>query len=251
MLIERLASSNRWRSVSPAAKGTFALSGLIAVFAAGTPLAAALAALVLAAVTQAGAGIRLLAYLRVAAPALLFLAASSLPLAFSVNTGNDAGAFSLAVSPPGLHRVAEACARALGGLAALLFLALTTPLTDIIALLRRLRAPEMLLDITVLCYRTLFVFSACLQDIRTAQAARLGYAAPRLALRSLGQLVANLAAQVWQRSQALHLAALARNNDGPLRFLEPTYDHARRDTALAAAAGLALIALTLGVASAC
>ena len=71
----------------------------------------------------------------------------------------------------------------------------------------------------VLCYRSLFVLPPRSRDTRTAQAARLGYGSPRLALRSLGQLVANLTLQVWQRAQTLHGAALARNNDGPLRFL--------------------------------
>lgn len=246
MLIERLAHANRWRPVSPAAKGTFALGGIVAAFAAGTPFAAAVVAGMLAGATLAGAGIRLADYLRVAAPALLFLAASSLSLVFSLNA--DAGALSVTVAPAGLHRVAEVCAHSLGGLAALLFLVLTTPLIDIIGLLRRLRTPEVLLDIMVLCYRTLFVFSECVRDMRTAQSARLGYATPRLALRSLGELVANLTLLVWQRSQALHLAALARNNDGPLRFIEPAYDHAVRDTAIAAAAGSGLIALAWGTA---
>jgi len=54
-------------------------------------------------------------------------------------------------------------------------------------------------------------------------------------------LAANLALQVWGRSHALYLAALARNGDGPLRFLTPPYPHARRDELLALLAGCGLI----------
>jgi cobalt/nickel transport system permease protein len=43
----------------------------------------------------------------------------------------------------------------------------------------------------------------------------------------------------------LHVAALARNNDGPLRFLEPVFANVRRDLALAAAGAGALLALAL------
>lgn len=247
MLIEQLAHANRWRAVSPAAKGSFALCGMIAAFAAATPLAALSVVLVLVAAPLAGAGIKPSHYLRVAAPALLFLAVGCLPLAFSVD--GDAGApLAFAASPLGMSRVAEVGARSLGGLAALLFLVLTTPLVDIVGLLRRLKAPEVLLDIMVLCYRTLFVFAECVHDLRTAQAARLGYATPRLAMRSLGELAASLVLQVWLRSQALHLAALARNNDGPLRFLAAAHANARRDTAIALVSGAALIALVLGAA---
>ncbi len=116
---------------------------------------------------------------------------------------------------------------------------------DIIGLLRRLRAPEVLLDIMVLCYRTLFVFSTVVHETITAQSARLGYATMRLSMRSIGSLVANISVQIWQRANALHLAAMARNNDGPLRFLERVYAHSRRDLALAVTGGSALITLAM------
>lgn len=244
MLVERHASANRWRQVTPAAKGLFTLCGFVAVFSAPRPAVAAGLALVLAAVTLVGAGIPLTSYLRVAAPALLFLAVSALTLLVSLNLSGPDGP-ALRTAPGEAHRAAQVCARSLGGLAALLFLGLTTPMNDIIALLRRLKTPEVLLDLMTLCYRMLFVLSEALHDIRTAQAARLGYATNRLALRSLGILAANLAVQVWQRSHALHQAALARANDGPLHFLEPDYPRSRAGLAIAALAGSGLIALAL------
>lgn len=243
MLIEQSAYANRWRSVTPAAKGVFALGGLVAAFivthrpAAGLGIAA-----LLAAVTLGGARVAPGLYLRVAAPALFFLAISALSLAVSV-TPDAQGGLGLHTTPDGQALAAGVVGRSLAGLAALLFLVLTTPLTDLIALLRRLRTPEVLLDIMVLCYRTLFVFSGALQDMRTAQAARLGYGSRRQTLRSLGDMAANLTVQIWQRARALHLAALARNNDGPLRFLTTPHPHARRDIALAGSGAAALVML--------
>ena len=245
MLIEQSAYANRWRMVAPAAKGCFALAGFIAAFAARTPLAALAVAAVLVAATCAGARVPLPRYLRVAAPALAFLAISCVSLAFSLDITGFDHATTLAATPDSLPRVAEVGARSLGALAALLFLVLTTPLVDLIALLRRIRTPEVLLEIMVLCYRMLFVFSEAVHDTLTAQSARLGYASKRLALRSLGGLAANLTLQVWQRANDLHVAAQARNNDGPLRFLEAEFANTRRELAVAGAAGSALIALTL------
>jgi cobalt/nickel transport system permease protein len=245
VLIERCAYANRWRRVSPAAKAIFALSGLVASFAASTPMAALAVVFLLAAATWIGAGIPVGRYLRVAAPAFFFLATSCLSLAFSLGSDAQSGALSLHLTPTGLQNVADVSARSLGALAVLLFLVLTTPLIDLIALLRRLKTPEVLLEIMVLCYRMLFVFSEAVHDTVTAQSARLGYATPRLALRSLGGLAANLTIQVWQRAYDLHIAAQARNNDGPLRFLEPTFANAGLDSALAAASGGLLIALAV------
>lgn len=244
ILLERHAYTNRWRRGNPAAKGLFSLCGLVAVFAAAGPGTAAGLALILAVVTLLGTGMPVKNYLRVAAPALLFLATSALTLLFSLRLDAPSGPV-LALDPAELPRVALVCSHSLGGLAALLFFALTTPMNDIISLLRRLRVPEVLLDLMTLCYRMLFVLSEAMHDMHTAQAARLGHAGPKRIMRSLGIMAANLTVQVWQRSQALHQAALARNNDGPLRFLEPDYPRTRTSLAVAALGGCSLILLAL------
>jgi cobalt/nickel transport system permease protein len=245
MLIEDSAYSNRWRQVSPAAKGLFSLCGMIAAYAAATPVSACGVAAILFAVAVLGAGIPPGRYMRVAAPALLFLSVSALSLLVSFKIGNTAGNLPLHLAGGEYYKVAQVCGRSLGGLAALLFLAMTTPLSDIINLLRRLKAPEVLLDIMILCYRTLFVFSETVRDTVTAQSARLGYANVRLSLRSLGGLVSNITVQVWQRSEALHLAAMARNNDGPLRFLEQVYANSTRELSLAFIGGCTLVGLAI------
>ena len=244
MLIEQCAYSNRWRRFDPAAKGVFACSCLVAAFMAGRPVVLCVMAFVIASITVVGAGIRVRDYLRIFLPPLLFLAISSASLALSVHGYFFPLRFYVQLEQSQLPHVALACGRSLNSLTALLFLSLTTPVTDLIALLRRLKTPEVLLDIMTLCYRTLFVFMEAVHDTRVAQSARLGYATNRLALRSLGGLVANITVQVWQRSQALHLAALARNNDGPLCFLENEYPNSGRSILLASVAGCLLLALS-------
>ena len=239
MLIEQSAYANRWRSVSPAAKGLFALGGFIAAFAAQRPEGAAAVGALIVFVTLAGAGVAPARFLRVALPPLGFLALGGLSLAVSLDLAGDT--LTWRWLPDGWSPVFRLAARSAAALAALLFLALTTPMIDLIALLRRLKMPEVLLEIMVLCYRMLFVFSEATRHTRTAQAARLGYASFRLTLRSLASLAANLTVQIWQRAHALHIAAQSRNNDGPLRFLGPEFAHTRRDMAWATAGALLLI----------
>ena len=244
MLIEQCAYGNRWRFVSPAAKAVFCLGGFVAAFAAGRAEVAFAVATAIAAITLLGAGIPAGRYLRIALPPLGFLLLGCLSLAYSLDFAD--GTLVVRWLPEGWTPPLQLAARSLGALAALLFLALTTPMVDLIALFRRLRVPEVLLEIMVLCYRMLFVFSEALHDTHTAQAARLGYATPRLALRSLGSLTANLTVQIWQRAHALHIAAQSRNNDGAFRFLEPQYANTRRDLWIAGVGGAGLIAAALG-----
>lgn len=244
MLIEQAAYANRWRRVAPAAKGCLALAGLISAFLATTPAVAAGVAGLLMLATWLGAGVPLGIFLRVAAPAFGFLALSSLSLVVSLSS-DASGSLAWQWAPDALPRIAELAARSLASLAALLLLVLTTPLPDLIGLLRRLHLPDVLLDLMVLCYRMIFVFSEAVHDTLTAQQARLGYTTARRSLRSLGLLAANLTVQVWLRARGLHVAALARNGDGPLRFLPPNFAHAGRDTALATLSGGGLIIATI------
>ena len=247
MLIEQAAYGNRWRRVSPAAKGAFALAGLLAAFLAHSPQNALGVALLLAASTLLGAAVPMRLYGRVALPGAAFLLLSCLTLLVSVQL-DEHGAASWRYAPEMLPQVEAIAARALAALAALLSLVLTTPLPDLIGLLRRLHTPEILLDLMVLCYRMLFVFSATTRDIVSAQDARLGYSTRRRGLRSLGQLIASLSLGIWLRARALHRAALARNGDGPLRFLTPVYPQAGRNRLIALLAGGSLIvaAMRLG-----
>ncbi len=243
MLTEQTAYSNRWRTVSPAAKGCFSLSALVAAFVASSPRMNLLTALLLIAITTMGAGVPLWRYLRIALPTLLFLLVSTATLAFSVSFSMSSLTLSLQPATAELPRVALVCSRSLASLTALLFLGLTTPLNDIIGLLRRCRVPALLLDLMTLCYRTLFVLSETVHQTMTAQSARLGYGGLRRSFRSLGCLIAGLTIQIWQRSEALHRAALARNNDGALRFLEAEFPDAPRAITCAILAGISLIFL--------
>ena len=240
MLIEASVYANRWRQTAPEVKAVFALMALAAAFAASTPLRAALIAGALVLVLCLGARVRWTLLCRAVWPPLLFLLPAVLPLACSLDFHEGA---SLHWLPLGWTPVLQLLGRSTAALLALLFLALTTPMGDLIALLRRAHVSETLLDIMVLCYRSLFVLTSAWHDIRTAQTARLGDATPRHSLRSLGALTASLTLQVWQRSHDLHRAAQSRNQHGPFRFLAAEFPPSRRALTCAVLGGLALLAL--------
>lgn len=238
---EQWAYSNRWRRVHPGAKGLLTLCAFASAFVSTNPWFLISVAVVLAVLTIWGAGIPLGQYLRVFLPPLGFLATGGAMVAVSLQWPGSGQPFAVRLDPSQLPWVAMLVGRALSCLAALLLLSLTTPMTDLISLLRRLKVPGEILDLMTVGYRSLFVFLEAVHDITTAQAARLGYATTKTAMRSLGSLIAVLAVQVWQRSLALDQAALARANDGPLLFLENKYDGSRRNFVMAAGIGLLLV----------
>ncbi|QBE62201.1 CbiQ family ECF transporter T component [Pseudoduganella lutea] len=241
MLIETTAYANRWRGVAPSAKALFALAGIAAAWIAQRPGTLALLALLLALAALVGARVPLRAWLAAALAPLgfLLLACATMPI------GPDAHGdwhWHAAMVPV----AAQAGCRALAVLAALLGFTLTTPLPDLLSLLRRLRTPETLLDLMALCYRMLFVLRRAWDDGVDAQRARLGYRGWRHGFRSSGLLAGHVAQQVWLRAAALQTAADARSYAGTLRFLPAAFPRARRQNTLALLAGALLVALALG-----
>ena len=241
MRIDAAAYASRWRTVAPSAKALFALGGTLAAWTAHGPAVLAGLAFVQAGAALLGARVPVKTYLAVALPPLGFLLLSCATML--VTPGTDGAWHWAAASVPTALRTAL---RSLAVLAAMLGLVLTTPMPDLLALLRRLRVPELLLDLMALCYRMLFVLRQAWDEGVTAQSARLGYGGWRRAWRSTGLLTGQMAVQVWQRASALQAAADARGYDGRLRFLPASYPHARRDNTIAIAAGALLLALAIG-----
>jgi len=86
----------------------------------------------------------------------------------------------------GLETAGGILARTLGAVSCLYFLALSTPLPDILGLLRRCGIPVLFLEILALVYRFVFVLLDTALDMRRAQSLRLGYTGLRTSYRAWG-----------------------------------------------------------------
>ena len=236
MRIDAAAYKCRWHAVAPGAKALFALSSIAAAWLASSADTLAWLTLLSMSATLAGARVPVQTYLALAVAPLGFLLLSCLTM---LVTPSSAGGWQW--SPEMLPDVTHIALRSFATLAAVLGLVLTTPMPDLLALMRRVRVPELLLDLMALCYRMLFVLRQAWDEGSTAQAARLGHRGLRARWRSTGLLAGQMAIQVWQRASTLQMAADARASRGGLRFLPVLYPNARRQVALSLlASGLML-----------
>ena len=78
---------------------------------------------------------------------------------------------------------------AFGAVSCLYFLSLSTPMTDLIAVLERLHCPSLFIELMLLIYRFLFVLAELASSISTAQKARLGNRNFRTSFSSFGALL--------------------------------------------------------------
>lgn len=218
--IDHYAWTNRWRDWHPVEKGLPAISLLVLTLIL-PPLTTAPLVLAGAMLTTVyGAGIPWRTLVSVLAAPLMFLLAGIPFLAISVDF---ASGFDLALSPEGLQLALVTALRALAAMSCLAFLILTTPLTDGVLLLRRIGIPAGVIELILLIYRLIFVFSERALTGRQAQAARLGYSRLDRSVRSLGLLGGNLFQRALEQARRLEIGLMARGYTGELRVLPPQW----------------------------
>jgi cobalt/nickel transport system permease protein len=175
--------------------------------------AAPLVAAIMTSAALIGARVPVRVWLGFAACPLGFLLPGAAALAVQI----DAGGITLA--PNGLEAAGALMARSAAGFTCLLFLSLTTPVTDLVAGMRRLGLPVEVTEVALLTYRFIFLLAETAIAMDAAQAARLGHDGFRRRLRSLGVLAANLLPRAMDRVRGLETGLSARGWEGDMRVL--------------------------------
>lgn len=130
------------------------------------------------------------------------------------------GGIHIGISQAGMHNAVQLFCKALGAVSCLYFLSLSTPVVDLLAALRRLKVPKLLVELMGLIYRFIFVLFETADTMLTAQNSRLGYASVSAGYRSLAAVVSTLFIRAYKRSDELYTALEARGYDGELNVLE-------------------------------
>lgn len=95
----------------------------------------------------------------------------------------------VAFTKEGLIRAAEVAAHGVAGTMALMLLACTTPMVDLLAAMRRVGIPAPAVDVAMLMYQMIFGLGATVANISQAQAARLGHSTWKRTLHSSSSLI--------------------------------------------------------------
>jgi cobalt/nickel transport system permease protein len=228
--IDTSAHLNRWRKKSLAEKSLLAVGMLLIAVSVPSWHAAVLVSVVMIGATLFGAGVAFSLWWKAMTAPIGFLFIGVFTLIFQVTF------WHIGIAPHGLELAGRVGVRAFAGLTCLLFIALTTPATDLIAGLRRIGVPAEIAEMTLLIYRFVFLLTDTAETMNAAQAARLGHITYQRHMKSLGLLIANLMPRAFARAQALEIGLAARGWHGELRVLSPV----RRASPLGLAVILAL-----------
>ncbi|MBW6517104.1 MAG: cobalt ECF transporter T component CbiQ [ANME-2 cluster archaeon] len=157
-----------------------------------------------------------------------FAATGSIIILFFFGTGIEMAAMDiaghhLAIGSQGLDMAVLVMARTLSGMFCLFFLALTTPMVELFSVLKSSRVPAVIIELSMLVYRYIFVLLEVAASIKFAQTVRLGYKDILSSLRSTAMLAGTLFIRSWEQGEKLYLAMNSRCYDGKLAMFCPKY----------------------------
>ncbi|PXV96145.1 cobalt/nickel transport system permease protein [Lachnotalea glycerini] len=110
--------------------------------------------------------------------------------------------------------------RALCSITCLYMISLSTPLFEIIGVLRKYKVPEIIIELMYLIYRFIFILLEAYHNMKTAADTRLGYCNIKRSYYSFFGICSNLFVIAFQKASKSFDAMEARGYNGNLKFLE-------------------------------
>ena len=123
-------------------------------------------------------------------------------------------------SKKSLKMAAVLILKAFGAVSALYMMTLTTPLTELVSVLRKAHMPKLIVELMNMIYRYIFIMLETYNRLRNAAESRLGYCDYKTSLYSFGQIASKLFIVTLKKANAYYNALEARCYDGELNFLE-------------------------------
>ena len=165
-------------------------------------------------------------YVQIMVLPISFLLIGGIALLFEISSGptgvlnfNIFGLWISVNEKAQLH-TALVISRAFGAVSCLCVLSITTPMSDIIGVLRRARCPGIIIDLMYLIYRYIFILLSLHHEMHNAAKSRLGFRGFRTSLRATGKIYANLLARSYQFAGKNYDAMESRCYDAGICFLE-------------------------------
>lgn len=222
LTLDAYAHSNKLRNMNPYFKVLFALITMIVSLISTSPIIPLAIFISLSFLIIFKAKIPIKFYLKFLTIPLIFAVITFVYMAIFFGVGLnifELGIFNLAVTADGFNMGFLVFARILGGFSCLAFLALTTPMTELFAILEDIKIPKIVIEIAMLMYRYIFVFLDEAINMYHSQETRNGYSTMKKSYKSMGMLMSSLFIKTWISGEQTFVAMESRCYDGSIKTM--------------------------------
>jgi len=228
--IDKLAYTSKLKSVNPMEKFIFSMLTLIVCISLNNMADSIIILLLMSFITVFKGKLPFKNYIQLMSLPLVFLIMGIITIAINVVTSSNGLIFSFSVfnirmgcTYDSIITATRLFLKSLASVSCLYFLTLTTPVFEVLSVLRKLKVPKLFVELMGLIYRFIFVLLDTANMIYISQNSRLGYSTFKTGLNSLGNLVASLFLSAYKRSQNIYMAMESRCYDGDINLLENSY----------------------------
>lgn len=228
--IDKISYSSKLRYKSANLKSFFAVCSLLTCVISRSIVISSITLIVMGCLAIFLSGTSFRYYLHLLRIPLIFLILGTIAIIINY-TGNPENALVsipffdkyLVISQTSLLFSSKLIITALASVSCLYFLTLTTPMTDILTVLKKIRCPALLIELMLLIYRFIFVLLDLSHELSNAQKSRLGNKDFKTSCYSSGSLMAILLVRAFQKSSYLYDAMESRCYNGTVTVLDENY----------------------------
>ncbi|WOF15837.1 cobalt ECF transporter T component CbiQ [Methanoplanus sp. FWC-SCC4] len=228
--LEDIAQTNGLRNVNSAVKVLLGLGCILISVSSNSFIAPLFISISLSLIIILLAKINPGLYLKLLSVPLGFALTSIIVILFLRNSGEVIfslpvlNTFILTITSGSINESVLVLSRLSGGMCSLYFLALTTPMTEMFLLAKKIHVPDVFIDLSMIIYRFIFVLIEEAGQIYSAQTMRLGYGNFKESINTFGMMAGSLFINSWNKGENLINAMETRCYDGKFAMLEETPD---------------------------
>jgi cobalt/nickel transport system permease protein len=220
-----ISKLGNWNTVY---KVIFSVGALITVIGADS-IGISLATILFMMILSVGVGkIPGKAYLSLMRIPVTFLLMGAVAIMVQIGSGHNSVFYisffqtKLYITRDSLSLAGNVTLKALAAVSAFYMLTLSTPMGEIISVLRRIHVPGLVLELMHLIYRYIFILSETNQKQKDAARSRLGYCDLKTSFHTFSSELANLLVLSMKKADMYYDAMEARGYEGTGRFWEET-----------------------------
>ena len=225
IVADKLAYSSKIRDKSPFIKTIFSVSTLLLCVMSRSGIFSLMVMIIMGYSTLTKSRISPIHYIKFMLVPGTFLIFSSLTIIFDFSRiplellNLQLGQWFIGTTKENIIYGIELMMTALSSVSCLYFLSVTTPMQDLIMVLRKCKVPWLIIEITVLMYRFIFVIGDMTSATILAQNCRLGNIGIKNKIKDMGLMLSTVFVRSFNKANRLFEAMEARSYDGQIKVL--------------------------------
>ncbi|KOC36785.1 cobalt ECF transporter T component CbiQ [Clostridium botulinum] len=233
--IDKLSYISKLRNVNPMEKFMFAVITMFFGIFLNNLIVSILIFFIMSFITLYKGKIPFKSYYKLILMPLFFLVIGTVTIAINLGNNNDfllkfsIFTVNIGCTKESLYEAIQVFLKSMSAVTCLYFLALTTPIVEVLLVLKRLKMPKLFIELMGLIYRLIFILLETINIIYISQKGRLGYSSIKLGYKSLGQLITILFVKAYKKSQDMYTALESRCYSGEINVIESEYNISYRN----------------------